>query len=64
MNLIYLPANNAWVFTFGEAITRMGSADMFLPDRDTAIYAARSCGLKVSKLNVVSPIHPTYHVPD
>ena len=48
MRLVYLTANAAWAFTFGDDLIRMGSAPMFHPTRRSALDAALDCGLFVT----------------
>lgn len=49
MNLRYLPANAAYVFTFGDSLIRMGDAPMFHATRGDAVRAARACGLAIAR---------------
>jgi hypothetical protein len=53
MRLVYLPVNAAWVFVFGDSVTRMGSGDMFHVRRADAVRAANACGLSVSRRGIV-----------
>lgn len=48
MSLVYLTANAAWSFTFGDDLIRMGDAPMFHPTRRSALDAALACGLLVT----------------
>lgn len=48
MRLIFLPANQAWVFVMGTELVRMGDYEMFFEDRVTATRAARNQGLRVT----------------
>lgn len=52
MYLRFLPANQAWVFLFGDdletaQIIDMGDYGKFFPTRSEAVDAAESCGLQV-----------------
>ena len=54
----YLPANDAYVFAFGEdrataQLLRMGDGSMFHPHRASAVSAAFDCGLQVLPDNSV-----------
>jgi hypothetical protein len=53
MKLIFLVANNAFAFVFGDSLIRMGDAEMFFATRQAAVAAAALCGLKVSRRGVV-----------
>lgn len=54
MRLIYLTANAAWTFTYGDQLLRMGGASRFFSSRADAVAAARDCGLNVTRSGVVS----------
>tara|TARA_R110000868_G_scaffold249898_1_gene506354 strand:+ start:665 stop:835 length:171 start_codon:yes stop_codon:yes gene_type:complete len=56
MKLSFLVANNAWVFTFGDSVCRMGSAPLFFVNREDAIFEAKAQGLKVDTNNNLSVI--------
>ncbi len=57
MRLVYLTANAAWVFTFGDQLVRLENADsMFFASRADAVAAAREHRLGVSRAGVVSAI--------
>ena len=47
MQLRYLPANQAFAFTFGDALCRMGDDPMFYQTRPEAVAAAARHGLTV-----------------
>lgn len=54
MRLMYLPANAAWVFVFGEdirtaSIEPMGDHGRFFNTRVEAVDAAHECGLVVRR---------------
>jgi len=48
MKLVFLVANQAWVFTFGDSLVAM-SDTRFFQTRDEAVKAAESVGLSVDK---------------
>ena len=48
IHLVYLQANAAWSFTFGDDLLRMGDAPMFHQTRRSALDAALDCGLIVT----------------
>lgn len=53
--LRFLLANGRWVFTFGDALLRMHTADgYFFEKRLDAVAAANRCGLQVSKAGRVT----------
>ena len=54
MRLVYLPANQAWVFTFGGDLLRLENEDYFYGTRESAVVAADFKRLKVSRSGVVS----------
>lgn len=59
MRLIYLVANNAWTFAFGDSLIdltdRFGeSMGYFWPSRKDAVEAAASIGLNVNRSGKVS----------
>lgn len=59
MKLVYLPANSAWCFVFGEAIETasiepMGDYGRFFQTREQAVQAATECGLQVSTEGIVN----------
>lgn len=54
MRLIYLTANSAWTFTYGDQLLRMGDASRFFYSRGEAVAAARACGLNVDRSGLVS----------
>ena len=59
MRLVYLPANMAWVFLFGEDINTATIQDMagygrFFTSRGEAVQVARDLGLVVSPKGIVS----------
>lgn len=56
MRLVFSPVHIAWVFMFGDAITRMGDWPMFFPERCSAVWAAKECGLAVSPRGRLSSI--------
>lgn len=47
--LIYLPANGAWTFLFGDALLALDGWPHFYPTKNDAIAAARSMGLVIGK---------------
>jgi hypothetical protein len=47
MFLVHLPANNAWVFTFGDSMNRLDGFPLFFQTRKAAVNAAASLGLVV-----------------
>ena len=49
MKLQYLPANQAWVFTFGTQIVRLGNYEMFYPTRRDAAFTASHFKLTVDR---------------
>jgi hypothetical protein len=54
MKLAYLPTNQLWVFTFGDAIIRFASSDhAFYETRAHAVADARKYGLGVDLNNDV-----------
>lgn len=53
MRLQYLPANQAWVFVFGDQLVRMGDGPMFHETRADAVAAANACTLAVLKSGLV-----------
>ena len=53
MHLVYLPANQAWVFIFGNDINTatiqdMGGFGRFFNSRSEAVSAAKAQGINVS----------------
>ena len=55
MRLRYLPANQAYVFTFGEQLIRLAGEPMFYSTRKEAVAMARHYGMTVDKRGLVSP---------
>ena len=53
MRLAYLPVNMAWAFLFGDALLRMGDAQMFYQNRGEAVAEAARLGLAVDRKGVV-----------
>jgi hypothetical protein len=49
MILRWLPANQAWVFMFGDAPTRLDGEGLFYSTRKEAEEAAKRHGLKLEK---------------
>lgn len=54
MRLIYLAANQAWVFVFGPDINTatlqdMGGYGIFFTTREDAVNAAKACGITVTE---------------
>ena len=47
MKLVYLPANQAWIFLFGDSIQRVGNNPLFFKSSFEAVHAAKSVGLHV-----------------
>ena len=47
IKLIWLPVNQAWVWTFGDSVIRMGTAPMFFERKADALFEARALGVKV-----------------
>jgi len=62
MKLRYFPVNVAWGFTFGknkktmQLIAMCKNKQRLFEHRETAVYEAERCGLKVSKRGTVSVI--------
>jgi hypothetical protein len=54
VKLQFLPANQAWAFTFGDTLIRLGNYEMFYANRASAVTAARHHGLTVDKKGAVS----------
>lgn len=54
MRLIYLTANAAYVFTFGDQLVKLDGWPMFFSTRKEALEAAAERGLGVSRRGVVS----------
>jgi len=54
MRLIFLVANNAWAFAFGDSLVRMGDGPMFFTMRRDAVAAASLKGLAVTEHNEVA----------
>jgi len=55
LRLTYLPANEAWTFTFGDTLLAMHGESMFHSDVSAAIHAAARRGLDVrSDFSVVA----------
>lgn len=49
MRLIFLPANNAYVFVFGDQLTRLEGFPLFFQTRREAVDAAHARGLNVDR---------------
>jgi len=60
MRLIYLPANSAWAFVFGDSPTRMAGDEMFFRNRRDAVASAKRHGLAVDRKGNVTPIGGDY----
>jgi hypothetical protein len=54
MRLMYLPANVAWVFVFGDAPTRIAGEPLFFKTRAEAVAAAARKCLAVDKAGKVT----------
>lgn len=54
LRLVWLTANNAYVFVFGDSLVRMGDEAMFFPTRSSARDAAAAHGLKLDGDKVVA----------
>lgn len=53
ITLVYLTANCAWMFTFGDARLSLHNCPMFFPTRQEAVDAAKELGLEVLDTNEV-----------
>lgn len=51
MRLVFLPANSAWVFMFGDSLTRLHGEPLFFRSRAAAVAAATCLGLRVNADN-------------
>lgn len=56
MRLVYLTANAAWAFTWGNQLVDLEGFPMFFQDRREAVEAARVRGLAVSRSGEVSAL--------
>ena len=45
MHLEYLPANQAWVWMFGDRFVPMGSSELFFENKTAALRAAQAVGI-------------------
>jgi hypothetical protein len=53
MRLAYLPANGAWAYLCGDALTSMDGRILFAT-RPDAVAAAMACGLRVDHAGRIS----------
>lgn len=50
MTLLFLQANQAWVFAFGDSILCLEGEDRFFPTRALAYDAAKRKGLRLRRV--------------
>jgi hypothetical protein len=59
IRLVYLPVNQAWMFTFGDYPLPMGDHGTIFNDRGHAVTAANQQGLEVNDNDFVTSIQET-----